>query len=121
MSDETLTWPSVCDEIRRGLEIDLDHGNIDLDGDLDEIAWELADADANAWTYWRANSLWLDSSDVRDFEEEADELGWDEGETIQDRICRVVFLALRSEYRDALDDLREARLRLQADLEEASA
>lgn len=121
MSDETLTWPSVCEEIRSGLEFDLENGNINLDGDLDEIAWERADGDANAWTYWRANALWLDSSDVRDFEDEADDLGYDKDDSIQDRICRVVFLALRSEYQTALEELRAAREDDTADLEEAIA
>lgn len=107
MSDEKITWPSTKQALLESLEWDLEHGNLDLTADLDDLAWERAAGDGDSSIYYRANALWLDSSEVRDFEDEAEELGWGEAETIQERICFVVFLALRAAYLEGMSALQE--------------
>lgn len=107
MSDN-LTWYGVQRDIRETLAFDLSHGNLDRDRDRDETASELADADWNGFMYDAANTLWLDSEEVREFEDEAIDLDWSGAETIQDRICLVVALALRAAYREALDEILDA-------------
>lgn len=108
MSD--VTWYRVQQEIRETVESDLANGNLDPDCDLDDRAWEYADGDANHIYYHRANTLWADDADVREFEDEAIDLDWSGAETIQDRICLVVFLALRAAYREALDEILDAEV-----------
>lgn len=105
MSD--ITWYRVQQEIRETVESDLANGNLDPDCDLDDRAWEYADADHNAIYYHRANALWLDDVEVRDFEADAEGYGWGDAETIQERICYVVTLALRAAYREALAQIIE--------------
>lgn len=106
----TITWHGVQQRIREVLEFDLENGNLDRDADRDLLAWEMADSDADGFTYYTANTLWANDVEVRDFEDEAADLDYFGVETIQERICIVVTLALRAAYREALDEILDAEV-----------
>lgn len=106
MSD-LVTWYEVTQNVRAMLRADYLGGHIDLDDDdaMEEYAHEWADADDVVIYYRHNRALWLDSAIVRGYEDETDGITADG--SVDRVIMACVYLALRAEIMNAVEELRE--------------
>lgn len=106
---ERLTWYGVCRSIREIIRTDSDTSNVDLgDPDTwDEYAHEWADGSEWVIYYAKSRELWAESSYVQAWEEEASHLAVGTG--IGEQITACVYLAVRQEIMDALQEIAEER------------
>jgi len=89
---ENITWREVCEEVDRVIVQDIADNNLDL---TDEDSWrDYAHewADSSSWVIYYHNSrtLWADSVEVRDMEDEANT----EDNGIDARITACVYFAV---------------------------
>lgn len=105
MSDtESRTWPLAARDAREAAAEAIAYGD---DRDADDMAHEYADGCADAFIYWRALSLYVDSSHVRDYADDAADIANpDDRCTPESMACTCVYLALRDEYRETVEGLR---------------
>lgn len=109
MSNELANWYDVTRNVREIVRQDYESGNFEDINDtdaMDEYAHEWADGDAVVIYYHHTRALWLDSAIVRGYEDEAREISGD-GTTVDAVITACVYLALRQEIIDAIDELRQ--------------
>jgi hypothetical protein len=104
-----LNWYRVCRDIREIIRTDSDNSNVDLGApdSWDDYAHEWADG--SEWVIYYANSraLWADSAEVQAFEDDA--RVWSTDSSIDSQITACVFLAVRQEIMDALQEIAEER------------
>jgi hypothetical protein len=106
MSDSMAwTWRQVCEQVREIVADDISSGHLDP-SDVDAVDQYAAEwADGSEWVIYTHHvmRLWVDSSEVSDYEEHiSDYLSNDEDEGIIRRMTLCVFLALRDEIETAI-------------------
>lgn len=103
MNEDRITWPLAARDAREAALESVENGD---DRDADDIAHEYADGCADVIYNHRALSLYMDSTTVSDYAEEA--TGYvDPDERTPERIASVcAYLAIRSEYVETLEGLR---------------
>ncbi len=111
MSDSMIwTWRQVCEQVREIVADDISSGHLDP-SDVDAVDQYAAEwADGSEWViyYHHVIRLWVDSSEVSDYEEHiSDYLSNDGDEGILRRMTLCVFLALRDEIETAIREYCE--------------
>ena len=105
MSDnETRTWHLAARDAREAALEALEYGD---DRDADDMAHEYADGNADSFTYWHALCIYTDSQHVRDYADDAADMMGDDARTPEAIAGVCVYLALREEYRETIEGLRE--------------
>ena len=110
MSNEIANWYDVAQNVREMVRQDYESGNfedINDDDAMHEYAHEWADGDAVVIYYRHTRALWLDSAIVRGYEDEAQEITGGVNSTVDNVITTCVYLALKQEIMDAIDELRQ--------------
>jgi hypothetical protein len=117
-AEDRITWPIAAREAREAAWEAVADGD---DRDADDMAHEYADGCADVIYNHRALALYVDSSTVSDYADDATEYATPEDRT-PERIASIcVYLALRAEYVETLRALREddersdARMRLRVE------
>jgi hypothetical protein len=106
---ETVTWWNVCQQVREIVAADIESGHLDVT-DLDAVDTYATEwADGSEWVIYTHNvmRLWVDSSDVSDYEEHLADYGPLEDDSIVRRMTLCVFLALRDEIETAIREYCE--------------
>lgn len=105
MSDtESRTWQLAARDAREAALEAIEYGD---DRDADDMAHEYADSSADTFTYWRSLCIYTDSSHVRDYADDAADIMGDDARTPESIAGVCVYLALRDEYRETVEGLRE--------------
>jgi hypothetical protein len=112
MTEERITWPIAAKDAREAALESWQDGD---DRDAEDIAHEYADGCADVIYNHRALSLYVDSTTVSDYADEA--TGYvDPDERTPERIASVcAYLAIRCEYAETLRGLREDAAEYDAD------
>ena len=116
MSDETPTWrqaeKDAQEAAREWVESGVWYrGEYEDAVDPYDAASEYADGTADVIYTYRARAIWMDSSEVQEWEDEVDEVLGASGESadIDRRITLCVYMALRNAFeeaaREAIDKL----------------
>ena len=102
--DEKRTWELAARDAREAALEALEYGD---DRDADDMAHEYADGNADSFTYWRSLCIYTDSQHVRDYADDAADMMGDDARTPEAIAGVCVYLALREEYRETIEGLRE--------------
>ena len=102
--DEKRTWELAARDAREAALEAMEYGD---DRDADDMAHEYADGNADSFTYWHALCIYTDSQHVRDYADDATDYVQDDARTPEAIAGLCVYLALRDEYRETLNGLRE--------------
>jgi hypothetical protein len=105
MTDDTKrTWHLAARDAREAALEAIEYGD---DRDADDMAHEYADGSADTFTYWHALCIYTDSSHVSDYVDDAADIMGDDARTPEAIAGACVYLALRDEYRETVEGLRE--------------
>jgi hypothetical protein len=105
MSDDAKrTWPLAARDAREAALEAIEYGD---DRDADDMAHEFADGSADSFTYWHALCIYTDSSHVRGYADDAADIMGDDARTPEAIAGVCVYLALREEFRETVEGLRE--------------
>lgn len=105
MAEESKrTWPLAARDAR---EAALDAIMRGEDMDDFDLAHEYAANDSDVFVYWHALCIYMDSSNVRDYASEVGEMLAPGDNTPEEIASACVYMALRDEYMETLEGLRE--------------
>ena len=105
MSDEKITWHKTWRSAREdALELWVWHVTNDETLDTFDASHEYADSHECVIYYHKARTLFDDSSEVRDWEDEAT-VCLSNDASIDERIGRCAYMALQRAFDDALEEL----------------